>query len=321
MNAITNKSHLQKLNQIVDSLNATYDLHGGINHVDGTNLPSYDEMVLILNDLLQVLFPGFFCSDRLRRGNLRNWSGNKMDRIYHSLVIQVSKSIRFGNPQACEGDCEEKARDLVIKVLNEIPRIRAILKTDVAAAYKGDPASQSHEEIIIAYPGIFAVALYRVAHLFYGEGIPLLPRMISEFAHTKTGVDIHPGATIGESFFIDHATGVVIGETCKIGDYVRIYQHVTLGSLSFKKEKDGTLIKGLKRHPTIEDNVIVYAGCTILGGETVIGKNSVIGGNVWVTESVEPNTVISFNVKTSVYERFTKKTKDEDLGKFIKCCK
>jgi serine O-acetyltransferase len=171
----------------------------------------------------------------------------------------------------------------------------------VEAAYEGDPAAKNLDEIILSYPGLEAIAIYRIAHELHIQGVPLIPRIMTEFAHVRTGIDIHPGAEIGDSFFIDHGTGVVIGETCSIGNNVRIYQGVTLGALSFKKDKDGKLFKGIKRHPTIEDNVIIYAGATILGGETVIGRNSVIGGNVWLVDSVPPGTTVTLKSPELAY--------------------
>ncbi|WP_461205328.1 serine O-acetyltransferase EpsC [Clostridium sp. DL1XJH146] len=188
--------------------------------------------------------------------------------------------------------CRDKANDTVIKVLDSLPDIREILHTDIEAAYNGDPAAISKEEILLSYPSVEAISIHRLAHLLYQLEIPLIPRLMSEIAHQNTGIDIHPGAKIEESFFIDHGTGVVIGETCTIGKNVKIYQGVTLGAKSFPLDKDGNPIKGIKRHPDIGDNVVIYAGATILGGDTVIGNNSTIGGNVWLTHSVPQNSTV-----------------------------
>jgi serine O-acetyltransferase len=198
-------------------------------------------------------------------------------------------------------DCENRGRDLALQLLEDIPALRRILATDVRATYEGDPAARSHDEIIFSYPGIYAMAVYRAAHRLSELGVPLLPRIMTEHAHSITGIDIHPGAEIGESFVIDHGTGVVIGETTRIGKNVRIYQGVTLGALSLPKNA-GDQYRGKKRHPTIEDEVIIYSGATILGGDTVIGARSVIGGNVWITESVPPDTLVVMEAPRLVYK-------------------
>ncbi|MGD9287544.1 MAG: serine acetyltransferase, partial [Desulfobacterales bacterium] len=219
------------------------------------------------------------------------------------LSEQIGLSIRhdcFRYEQPCT-ECEEQGHRLALELLKEIPSIRRTLATDVAASYDGDPAAKSYDEIIFSYPGIFAVAVYRIAHKLFEFGVPLLPRIMTEYAHSVTGIDIHPGAEIGESFVIDHGTGVVIGETTKIGKCVRIYQSVTLGALSIPKNS-GDQFRGKKRHPTIEDDVIIYAGATILGGNTVIGARSVIGGNVWLTTSVPPDTTVTLESPMLTYK-------------------
>ena len=201
----------------------------------------------------------------------------------------------------------EKGIDVTLYLIESIPELRKILTLDVKAAYEGDPAAKSYNEIIFSYPGLFAITVHRIAHILYEKDIPLIPRIMSEYAHSLTGIDIHPGAKIGKSFFIDHGTGVVIGETCIIGDNVKIYQGVTLGGKSFPKDQNGNIIRGQKRHPTIEDNVTIYAGATILGGETVIGKNSIIGGNVWITESIPPNSKVTLSENLTKMDIKTKK--------------
>lgn len=284
----------------------TYEIHGGINHIDQTNLPSVGEVVDIIKKTLFLLFPGFYNIEKIHTGNLGSWSGYLLDSLFERLLRQVTKSICFVSKDTSHTEHIRQAEKITLEILEAIPAIRTRLKKDVTAAYYGDPAAINHEEVILSYPSVQAVAMYRFAHEFYLRDVPLLPRMITEYAHSQTGIDIHPGARIGESFFIDHGTGVVIGETCVIGNRVKIYQGVTLGALSFKKDQSGALVKGLKRHPTIEDDVILYAGCNILGGNTTIGKGSVIGGNVWITESVEPGTVITFDVTKQEYRRIQK---------------
>jgi serine O-acetyltransferase len=219
--------------------------------------------------------------------------GQSTATVFDMLSDQIGLSIRhdcFRYDQPCS-DCAEQGHRLALKLLDEVPSIRKILSTDVAASYDGDPAAKSYDEIIFSYPGIYATAIFRVAHKLFEYGVPLLPRIMTEYAHSVTGIDIHPGAEIGESFVIDHGTGVVIGETTHIGKSVRIYQGVTLGALSIPKDS-GNQFRGKKRHPTIEDDVIIYAGATILGGDTVIGARSVIGGNVWLTQSIPPDTTV-----------------------------
>lgn len=222
--------------------------------------------------------------------------------MFPSHVNSEAKSIAENLESACENlihalkkifsNNESKAEEVAANLIKKLPDIRKILLTDITAAYQGDPAAKTPDEIILAYPAFIAISAYRVAHELYIMKVPLIPRIITEYAHRLTGIDIHPGASIGEYFFIDHGTGVVIGETSTIGNHVKIYQNVTIGAKSFAVEPDGTLVKGIKRHPDIGNNVIIYAGATILGGETVIGDNCVIGGNVWLTHSVQPGKII-----------------------------
>jgi serine O-acetyltransferase len=260
----------------------------GMEHIDFAELPSRSEMTQLIYDLMTLLFPGYFGPKRPDRENLQFFTGSRLEQVYERLALQVFMGLRHrcrGDLDSC-GNCENLAEKITCDFLSELPSIRATLATDVAAAWRGDPAAKSYDEIIYCYPGIFAIACYRMANSLHRKGALILPRFITEYAHHQTGCDIHPGATIDEAFFIDHATGVVIGETTDIGKNVRIYQGVTLGSLRFPKDEQGNLLRNLKRHPTLEDDVIVYAGATILGGETVIGKGAVIGGNTWITASV-----------------------------------
>ncbi|MDI3540007.1 MAG: serine O-acetyltransferase, partial [Methanolobus sp.] len=230
----------------------------------------------------------------LDRNNLRYHLGSELTKLCELLSEQISNSIihdcnRF--EENCS-ECIDRGQAETITFLEKIPMIRSLLASDVKAAYEGDPAAKSYDEIIFSYPGIFALTVYRVAHELHQQGISILPRIMTEYAHSAVGIDIHPGAKIGKALFIDHGTGVVIGETCEIGENVRIYQGVTLGSLSFPRDESGEMIRGRKRHPTIEDNVIIYSNATILGGDTVIGARSVIGGSVWITRSVPPDTKV-----------------------------
>ena len=259
-------------------------------------------MVDIINKLREILFPGYFTREKIDPGNLKYYMGQAVSVLFDMLSIQIAHSIRhdcFRYDLPCT-ECDEQGQKMALALLESIPSIRKTLGTDVRAVYEGDPAAKSHDEIIFSYPGIFAMTVFRVAHKLFELQVPLLPRIMTEHAHSLTGIDIHPGADIGESFVIDHGTGVVIGETTFIGKNVRIYQGVTLGALSLPKDA-GEQLRGKKRHPTIEDDVIVYSGATILGGDTVIGARSVIGGNVWITKSVPPETKVIMETPKLVY--------------------
>lgn len=252
-------------------------------------LPSQDRTIAVLGKIFEVIYPGFYGSQDLTRGNVSYHVGALLDDIADELDDQVYLAIRSDCPEEepC-AHCTEATDRAIAGFIDTLPEARRLLTLDLQAAYDGDPAAKSFAEILLSYPGVEAITVYRIAHILHGLGVPLLPRIMTEWAHRQTGVDIHPGAAIGESFFIDHGTGVVIGETTVIGSNVKIYQGVTLGALSFKKDERGRLIRGHKRHPSIEDEVVIYAGATILGGETVIGRGSVIGGNTWVTHSIPP---------------------------------
>jgi serine O-acetyltransferase len=280
--------------EITQALCQTYEDATGISHIDGGNMPERDAVVAILESILEILFPGYTGRHPVTRAAIEFTIGDLVNEVYLALAEQLRRAYAYRCVQeCCSGcDCVRQADEAVIGLLRRLPRIRDILKTDVQSALDGDPATNSKDEIVIAYPGLKAIAVQRVAHELYVAKVPLIPRVMSEHAHTVTGIDIHPGATIGRSFFIDHGTGVVVGETAVIGDNVKIYQGVTLGALSFPKDACGRLIKGAKRHPNIEDNVTIYAGATILGDITV-GHDSVVGGNVWLTESVAPYSKIT----------------------------
>uniref|UniRef100_A0A7C3E0L0 Serine acetyltransferase n=1 Tax=Gracilinema caldarium TaxID=215591 RepID=A0A7C3E0L0_9SPIR len=282
---------MERLTESVKALVASYEDFGLINHCNGPNLPSRESIEDILANLDAIIFPGFRESELPDQESLQLTTAERVYRTARKLSNEIEKSLSFScrtNSFSCEGvGCRTMAELIVEDFFAQLPEIRRILSLDVAAAYRGDPAAKSIEEVIVAYPGLQAIAVHRLAHYFWIREVPLIPRMMSEIVHGRTGIDIHPGATIGESFFIDHGTGVVIGETTVIGKNVKIYQGVTLGALSLKKDEADT-----KRHPTIEDDVTIYSGATILGGKTVIGRGSVIGGNVWVTESVPPETLV-----------------------------
>jgi len=273
-------------------------------HIDYDPIPSKDSVVAIINKSREILFPGFFSKERIDPVNLRYSIGQAVSVLYDMVSEQISNCIRhdcFRYSQECS-DCAERGSKIALEFLEDIPTVRKVLATDVKAAYEGDPAAKSFDEIIFSYPGLFAIMVYRLANNLFKNGVPLLPRIMTEYAHNLTGIDIHPGAEIGESFVIDHGTGVVIGETSVIGKNVRIYQGVTLGALSLPKDA-GELLRGKKRHPTIEDDVIIYSGATILGGDTVIGARSVIGGNVWITESVPPDTTVITETPRLTYKK------------------
>lgn len=292
-----NQKKTETVKNTVCDLYKTYEDEKGINHMSGVNLPSKNEIYRIIDDIEEVIFPGFANEKIIDIKNIHYYAGNLVSKLYVDLYSQVSRSFRYqcAGKEECEAcNIDEMANDAIVHVFSKLPEIRNKMKLDVQAAYEGDPAAKSLEEIIISYPGLYAIMVYRIAHEFNLKKVPLIPRIMSEFAHSRVGIDIHPGARIGTSFFIDHGTGVVIGETSIIGNNVKIFQGVTLGALSFPKTPDGKIIRDKKRHPTLEDDVTVYAGATVLG-DIVIGKGSVIGGNVWLTESVAPYSLVTIS--------------------------
>jgi len=285
-----------QLPQITARLVETYNELGSINHLDHCPLPNYEEIIAVVDDLTEILYPGYRRREGLHHGNISYYVGDLLDQLHDRLTTQIGRALRHeaGATSDCSDnhDYEALGQAKALLFLDQLPELRSVLATDVQAAFDGDPACQNLDEVIFCYPGLEAITIYRFAHLLEELQIPFIPRMMSEWAHRRTGVDIHPGATIGPHFFIDHGTGVVIGETCHIGEQVKIYQGVTLGALSFPTDSDGQLVRGQKRHPTIEDRVVVYANATILGGRTVIGHDAVIGSNVWLTGSVEAKTTV-----------------------------
>ncbi len=278
---------------VVDALVRSCNTPNSFDHVGLEPLPSKDAVIEMTQMACRMLYPGYFSRTRIDRVNLGYYFGQAMTTFFEVLSEQVTFAIRHEcrrRSLSCV-TCEEQGKEIAINLIRELPNLREQLAADVRAAYDGDPAAKSYDEIIFSYPGLFAITVHRLANKLYAQKVPLISRIMSEFAHSVTGIDIHPGATIGESFFIDHGTGVVIGETTRIGKRVRIYQGVTLGALSLSKDEVSKL-RTEKRHPTLEDDVIVYSGATILGGDTVIGARSVIGGSVWVTTSVPPDSKV-----------------------------
>jgi serine O-acetyltransferase len=263
-----------------------------LEHFATTPLPDKNSVIKILDDLLEVIYPGYFGGKYADGSNTERDVGDLLDSIYARLTQEIYRSVRpscRNTAEPCD-HCAGIAEEQSLVFLRKLPNLRSRMSEDVQAGYDGDPAAKSIDEVIVAYPAIYAITIYRLAHELNVQSIPLLPRIMTEHAHSVTGIDIHPGATIGSGFFIDHGTGVVIGETTIIGNRVKLYQGVTLGALSFAMDEEGRMVRGRKRHPTIEDDVVIYAGATILGGSTVIGRGSVVGGNVWLTQSVPANT-------------------------------
>jgi len=273
------------LRDIKQALLDSYQRDGGINHVDGVNLPAQDSVQQLAADYMHLIFPGFFEETGLTKQELPDFLDRLLARVERRLETEIEKSLRF----AQEPKPGPRAKELTLTALDRLPTLRQVIQTDVAAAFAGDPAARSVEEIILAYPCVLSISLQRFAHELYNLGVPLLPRMLTEYGHERTGTDLHPGARIGEHFFIDHGTGVVIGETAEIGRHVKLYQGVALIARS---TAGGQALRGTKRHPTIGDHVTIYASTTIMGGDTVIGAGSTIGGNVFVTQSVPPRSLV-----------------------------
>jgi serine O-acetyltransferase len=287
------KDELPKLAQRIVH---TYDEYPKTNHLGHCPLPNYDEIIAATNDLKEILYPGYRRREGLHKGNVAFYVGDLIDRLHDRFTVQIGRALRHeaGATDDCDTDQDFEAlgQAKTMLFLERLPELRKTLATDVQAAYDGDPACKSLDEVIFCYPGLEAITVYRLAHVLYELDIPFIPRMMTEWAHNRTGIDIHPGAKIGEHFFIDHGTGVVIGETTEIGQHVKLYQGVTLGALSFATDGEGNLVRGHKRHPTLEDRVVVYANATILGGGTIVGHDAVVGSSVWLTQSIAPNTTV-----------------------------
>jgi len=314
-NRLTDK----KIENLVGEITRTFQGDSGINFIDASNLPVRGEILKILDLLFEVIFPGYTGRRTVTKSNINFIVGDILCQVYTELSKQTERAYQYQcRIKKCDGcDCRTMAENVTQHLLTQLPKIRELLKGDVGAAFDGDPAAKSYEEIVISYPCITAIATYRIAHELYLKQVPLIPRIMTECAHAKTGIDIHPGAKIGKNFFIDHGTGVVVGETTVIGDNVKIYQGATLGALSFPKDERGRIIKGGKRHPTIEDNVTIYAEATILG-DVVIGKGTVIGGNVWIKESVPAGVTVSTPNPDLVYIKHKKKVKRKNATRDTK---
>ncbi len=289
------------MNRIVDELLESYAQCGGIRHLNGGHLPSKMAVAALTQDLLHVIFPGFIAEQKILPRDLPHEAALQLSGLQKRLEREIAKSLEM-HPVP-----DRDAETIALDFLRKLPEVRGVIQTDVDAAYQGDPAAASKEEVVLAYPGIEAVAVFRLAHVLHRLGVAFLPRMMTEWAHGRTGIDIHPGAQIGSHFFIDHGTGVVIGGTTQIGNRVRLYQGVGLVARSLAKQvqrdEQGVALGG-KRHPTIGDDVTIYAGATIVGGDTVIGDRTVIGGNVWLTRSIPPDSVVFFEAQqVSIHSR------------------
>jgi len=276
----------------------SYGSDGRTRHIDRTYLPSRAETVAIIHLLLELAFPGYHGRQNLTQHNVKYHVGELLPKLGEKLYTQIDQALCYkeeveGRAAPGKRPCSQRARQITLAFLERIPAIREMLAGDVQAAYDGDPAAVNTDEVILAYPGVLAVAVYRFAHELHVLGVPLIPRIMTEWAHTVTGADIHPGAVIGRNFFIDHSTGVVIGETTEIGMQVKLYQGVTLGALSFPKDDRGRLIRGYKRHPTVKDGVTIYANATVLGGETILGEGAIVGGSVFLTSGIPANAMVS----------------------------
>jgi len=293
--------------KLTNELVASYARVGGINHLDGKNLPSKRAVVTVTRDLLRLLFPGFFDEKLVHSSEIKAETAALLDSTLGKLEDEIRKSLEYNPPANLPKEEMTKiAHELTMEFLHTLPRVREILQTDVEAAFNGDPAAASKEEIIVSYPFVEAIAMQRLAHELYLKKIALIPRIMTEWAHLRSGMDLHPGARIGHHFFVDHCTGTVVGETAVIGNHVKLYHGVTLGA---KSTAGGQGLRGKKRHPTIEDNVTIYPGATILGGETVIGAGSTIGGNVFIMDSVAPNSLVIYDgLDMRVLNKADKKT-------------
>lgn len=300
--AVTITNLYEAIPSVVQRLASLWNSDDLFSHVGPAPIPSQESVIQIIHQARRILFPGYFTQTRIDAINLEYCLGQETTELFESLSKQIvlsfqHDSFRYDQPSS---KCIELGHETTLQFMQTLPELGIVLATDVRAALEGDPAAKSYDEVIFSYPGLFAVMVYRMAHKLWQLNVPLLPRMMTEYAHSLTGIDIHPGAKIGESFFIDHGTGVVVGETTEIGNQVRLYQGVTLGALSLGRDA-GSRFRDKKRHPTIEDDVIIYSNATILGGKTVIGAGSIIGGNVWITESVPPHTKVILKLPELVY--------------------
>lgn len=296
-----------KLPPVVKKLVDSWKNDEHFDHISPVALPSQDAVVEIIQKARSILFPGYFTTTKLHQSNLEYFIGRETTDLYEMLVDQISMAIRHDcrrHELPCS-NCDQQSHKLAFSFIERLPKVTTLLTADIHSTLAGDPATKSTDEVIFCYPGLLATSIFRLAHELYSLEVPIIPRIMTEYAHSQTGIDIHPGASIGPGLFIDHGTGVVIGETTVIGTGVRIYQGVTLGALSLPRDAGEKLYK-TKRHPTIEDNVIIYSNTTILGGDTVIGKGTIIGGNIWLTQSVEPGTKVLLKKPELIYSGSSK---------------
>ena len=276
----------ERIESVVDSILGDYSQGRDIDKIDLRQHPDKEVITDVIEKLLRIVYPGYFRERSFRMYNAKHHLSMLMEDVMYNLNRQIKLVLQNEGQE----NAEDKAQEICLAFFEEIPRVRALVQADVQAAYDGDPAASGKDEVIFCYPGLYAITVYRLAHVLYRLGVPMIPRIMTEHAHSTTGIDIHPGATVGDHFFIDHGTGIVIGETTVIGSHVKIYQGVTLGGLT---TRGGQSLRGKKRHPTIEDNVTIYAGASVLGGETVIGRDCVIGSNAFITKSIPPCTTVS----------------------------
>jgi serine O-acetyltransferase len=299
---ISNGSQHDKVPAVVKELLSSWSTKECFEHISPVSIPSQEKIIAIVEQARRILFPGYFTRTKLHASNLEYYIGKQTTDLYDKVSEQITMAIRHDcrrNELPCT-NCEAQSHQMAITFIESLPKVAALLATDIRAALEGDPATNSPDEVIFCYPGLLATLIFRLAHELHILGVPVIPRIMTEYAHSQTGIDIHPGATIGSRFFIDHGTGVVIGETTIIGENVRLYQGVTLGALSLPRDA-GEKMRNQKRHPTIEDNVIIYSNTTILGGKTIVGKGSIIGGNIWITESVATGTKVLLKRPELIY--------------------
>ncbi len=309
------------VDEMTERMLASYEVDSRTRHIDAGVFPDRACAIELIDLLRDLLFPGYFTGKTLTADNVRDHTASVVARVREAMEHLVDQALTYHALQSSKGTSEDpsqKTRDITDAFFERIPEIRRLLGTDVQAAFDGDPAARNIDETVYTYPGVLAVFTHRVAHALYQLGVPLLPRLMSEHVHQTTGVDIHPGASIGESFFIDHGTGVVIGQTAVLGNRVKLYQGVTLGAMSFPKDGEGRLIRDTKRHPTLEDDVTVYANATILGGNTVVGRGSIVGGSVFLTKSVPPGHYVTLKSQdlryraAEVHDRLVIERKTDD---------
>ena len=293
------------IEEVVNTILSDYEDERTVNRIDICNQPDRKAIVDVVEKLLKILYPGYYSDKVYRIYTIKNNMSAAIEDVIFHLNKQISLVLKY------QGKDDSDSERITLDFMRRIPRIRKTLETDVEAGFEGDPAAEGKDEIILSYPGLYAISVYRIAHELSLLGVPMIPRIMTEYAHGKTGIDIHPGATIGDYFFIDHGTGIVIGETTIIGDHVKIYQGVTLGGLS---TRGGQSLKGKKRHPTIGNNVTIYSGASILGGETVIGENTVIGGNAFITKSIDANSRVSMKSLEMEYRTNNHERRIDEIG-------